>query len=83
MIHNPFIFKSAFGLNNLNYSVDTWHGEKNIAKYSTNAGVLSKRYPLDLMFDRKRNTYWHSDTELQSKVKTVSIDFNVSYFEFK
>ena len=44
--------------------------------------MLSKRYPLDLMFDRKRNTYWHSDTELQGKVKTVSIDFIVSYFEF-
>ena len=44
------------------------------------SGVLSKRYILDLMFDRKRNTYWHSATDLQGKVKTVSVDFNVSYF---
>ena len=58
---------------------DVWHGEKSMAMVRNNAGRYNERYGIQNMFDKSPSTFWFSDSIYSSKIKTITIDFFVSF----
>ena len=55
-----------------------WHGEVDIATFSTNAGHNAD-HKLANLFDNDENTLWHSasDFDTNADIKRISISFQV------
>ena len=59
-----------------------WHGESNLATYSTNAGIWNNEYPrfaLKNIFDNDASTVWHSKEGYKNYYKIITINFKVSF----
>ena len=60
----------------------TWHGESDVATYSTDGGVWdpiygeSLTYDVDNLFDDDTESIWHSSADRTNSVKTFTIIFN-------
>ena len=58
-----------------------WHGEPEVASYSTNAGYWYNQpaFALKNIFDDDPLTNWHSNINYKNSNKIITINFNVSF----
>ena len=51
-----------------------------MAMIRNNAGRYNERYDIKNIFDENPSTFWYSDSIYSSKIKTITVDFFVSFF---
>ena len=63
-------------------AVSVWHGEENVATFSTDAGIWKNdalTNGLENIFDNDSSTYYNSHDDYRGVHKTITINFQVSY----
>ena len=65
-----------------NPALSVWHGEEDVATFSTDAGIFSNdvpKYGLQNMFDNDLSTFYNSHGTYTGVDKTITINFQVSF----